>query len=157
QAFIWDRVHGMQDLGLGYISLAAGINDNGEVVGTYSLTGDNHAYIWTSAGGVVDLGTLGGESSFAFSINSEGDVVGLADSTYPDSGPFYWSPAGGMIGLPSFLPGGYALGVNDSSQVTGWLNTADTPVGFIWSTSSPMRPLGILPGGSFSQGRAINN
>ena len=51
------------DLGAGADN-ATGINDNGQVVGTFipSSTGSEHAFLYTN-GTMTDLGTLGGKSS----------------------------------------------------------------------------------------------
>jgi probable HAF family extracellular repeat protein len=51
---------------------------HGQVVGVSEsdLTGGGeHAFIWTAAGGMVDLGTLGGSDSSANAV-SNGQVVG---------------------------------------------------------------------------------
>ena len=50
-----------------YFSSAKAINRHRQVAG-YSLTTNDaatHAFIWTSDGGMQDLGTLGGSVSFA--------------------------------------------------------------------------------------------
>ncbi|NHZ97135.1 hypothetical protein F2P46_15545 [Massilia sp. CCM 8734] len=49
----------------------AGINNAGQIVGTRN----EHAYLWSSAGG-VDLGTLGGASSTGAALNRFGEVTG---------------------------------------------------------------------------------
>ncbi len=42
---------------------------------------DTHAFVWTTAGGMVDLGTLGGSDSSASRINDLGHVVGWAETS----------------------------------------------------------------------------
>ena len=56
----------MIDLGTlgGASSGAEAVNDSGQVVGgSQTASGANHAFLWTQAGGMVDLGTLGGTFS----------------------------------------------------------------------------------------------
>jgi probable HAF family extracellular repeat protein len=59
-------------------SFGQAINNSGEVVG-WSLAGSPfyQAFIWTSAGGTRDIGSLGGNyGAQAFAINDAGQVVG---------------------------------------------------------------------------------
>ena len=91
-AFLWTPGVGMQDLGAlagGLGSVARGINDRGEVVGQRTLpyptttrNPETHAFLWTPAGGMQDIGALGGEltSSVAYDINNAGQVVGRSYS-----------------------------------------------------------------------------
>src|SRR3979411_2911747 len=65
------------DLGilLGDSSFAYGIDDAGQIVGTYGgLTHPFHAFSWTESGGVVDLGTIGGSTSEAVAVNANGEI-----------------------------------------------------------------------------------
>jgi probable HAF family extracellular repeat protein len=76
------------DLGTlgGTYSNAYGINNNGWVTGMSTLPGDTevHTFLWRN-GVMHDLGTLGGENSYAgFSPNQEGDLGGLAETSTPD-------------------------------------------------------------------------
>src|SRR5439155_1354085 len=88
------------DLGtLGGNASANAVNDSGQVVGWSNPTGDFrfHAFSWTPAGGMVDLGTLGGSDSFALAVNAGGQVVGGVSGTRNRA--FSWTPAEGMIDL----------------------------------------------------------
>ena len=88
-AFSWTAAGGMVSLGTlpGYTSsVASAVNDNGQVVGSVANYGyacncfqAAHAFSWTAAGGMIDLGTLGGTDSEATAVNSNGQVVGYAD------------------------------------------------------------------------------
>ncbi len=91
-AFLWTPGVGMRDLGVlaeGLGSVARGINDRGEVVGEATLpipaiprNPETHAFLWTPAGGMQDLGALGGEftSSVAYDINNTAQIVGRSYS-----------------------------------------------------------------------------
>ena len=83
--------YALTDLGTlpgGTISLAEGINNNGQVVGSSSTTdGNQHAFLYSN-GTMHDLGVLpGGTSSTASGINDNGVVVGSSDSAPASSMP----------------------------------------------------------------------
>src|SRR5207253_1359102 len=60
--------------------LSTALNRSGEVVGSSTTsTGDQHAFAWTQAGGMIDLGTLPGATyNRANAVNDAGQVVGLS-------------------------------------------------------------------------------
>ena len=124
---------------LGYLSGATsayswqeydGITPNGSVVvgSSYDSTGNDHAFRWTQAGGMVDLGTLGGSVSNGNGVSSDGSVVVGASLTSADTywQAFRWTQAGGMQDLGT-LGGNYsgAKAVSaDGSVVVGWATTS---------------------------------
>jgi probable HAF family extracellular repeat protein len=98
-----------------------------------------------------DLGTLGGDSSWAWGVSADGSVVvGWADNAAGQTRAFRWTAARGMQDLGTL--GGdesWALGVSaDGSVVVGGaLNAAGYRRAFRWTEASGMQDLGTLPGG----------
>jgi len=106
---------------------------------------------------VLDLGTLGGDRSYAEAVNSRGDVVGLSDvSGSPDFHAFLYSN-GAMTDLGTL--GGdlsWAHGINDLGQIVGSSHGADGNSHAFLYTDGEMIDLGTL-GGRTSTAYAINN
>src|SRR5918993_1173097 len=114
---------------------------------------------------VTDLGTLGGNYSYAYDINESGQVVGDSD------GHAFLYDNGQMknLGVLASLGGSSeAHGINDNGKVTG-VSSADDPErgpgsvqhAFLYDSSQPnsqMQDLGYYPGNyPSSYGYAINN
>lgn len=82
----------IRDLGVltgGADSRARDINMRGEVVGTSTSSGGRRAFIWTAAGGMVDLNTLvslpGLVLTDALSVNRNGDIVAVGQEQHHDA------------------------------------------------------------------------
>jgi probable HAF family extracellular repeat protein len=97
---------------------------------------------------LIDLGTLGGESSYATAMNNRGDVVGssaVADGSYHG---FLWR-RGKMLDLGLFRP----VNINNKGQVVGTLDNQNTA--YLWFKGT-LTNLGTL-GGLSSYPTAIND
>jgi len=170
RAFSWTATDGMIDLGTlgGRLVIPSAVNNSDEVVGTSYLInvpdpfgfGPHHAFIWTPAGGMVDLGTLGGPSSGAEAINERGHVVGWAEIDESLAyHAFLWTPTEGMVDLGTL--GGtssYAYDVNQNGAVVGFSFTNGNAEvhGFMWTPTDGMVDLGTL-GGTISFAYAVND
>src|SRR5207249_4977985 len=152
------------DLGTlgGPVSIAYGINDVGQIVGTSATaSGTSHAFLWSN-GTMADLGSLGSMGpSDGRGINNRGQVVGgTIDANNSHYHAFLWEN-GTMRDLGT-LPGynlSQAQAINDAGQVVGL--SGDPSMGglghaFLWDNGT-MRDLGTLPGYDYSIALGINN
>jgi probable HAF family extracellular repeat protein len=142
--------------------LVAGMSENGEIdplIGVPEL----RAAFWNDAH-IIDLGTLGGNESFATAVNNRGQVVGVGANAIPD--PFCYFGWGtqcraflwqngvmrdlGTLGGPNSA----AAYVNDAGMVAGWSDISSTPNPitklppnhpFLWKDGT-MRDLGTIGG-----------
>ncbi|HUR91201.1 MAG TPA: hypothetical protein VMY38_00860 [Gemmatimonadaceae bacterium] len=145
RAFVWDETNGTTllptvgpaNFGVTYIS------EEGLVLGASEMRGPRpgdirrtpvasnpgtipvHAWKWSAAGGLVDLGTLGGNHSVAWNADRAGNVYGWASDAGGVQRAVKWPAAGGVIDLGGL--GGNTLtgGLNKHGVVAGW----STPTG----------------------------
>jgi len=160
-AVLWDRDGRARDLGnlggepnpklLGVGNVAFAINNRGQVTGVSVMPDgiNEHAFLWTSATGMRDLGTLPGDNiSAGLGMNNRGDVAG-ASIAGPD--PLNGVPKavvwhnGVITDLNTVVPADTSLVlltafmINDAGQVAGFgldLNTFEVH-GFL-ATPVPM-------------------
>jgi probable HAF family extracellular repeat protein len=137
------------------------INDNGDIVGS----GNGCHAVLCRNGELIDLGTLGGECSWAAAINNTGDVVGGSMLGGGEWGQraFLWSD--GVMTNLGLLEGGTwsdAYDISERGEVVGTAGSANlysTPHGFKWLGA--MQDLGTLgtdlDGFEWSEARAVNN
>jgi probable HAF family extracellular repeat protein len=145
--FLWENGK-MTDLGTlgGTCGQPQAINNQGQVVGTSDLAGDqvSHPFLWSKEHGMQDLGSLGGSMAGAAMINDFGVVVGgstLVDN--PQGDAFLWD--GSMHDLGNINGCSLAFSINNSGQVVGsWGNNGCTQGGFLWENGGPMVDLNTL-------------
>jgi probable HAF family extracellular repeat protein len=143
-------------------SIAFGINDVGQAVGTSVFGNAIHAIEW-SGGKAIELGSLPG---FSFSqpnaINNAGVAVGVtvntsAGNNFGNNYATEWN--GGKVinlgGLPGF---GYSVAwdVNDAGQVVGASGLRGPTEATEWNGGKVIN-LGGLPGSTDSEADSINN
>ncbi|HMH15807.1 MAG TPA: hypothetical protein VK578_22090 [Edaphobacter sp.] len=174
RAAIWKEgvMTALRSLPGGHNSQAYSINARGQVVGIAengifdstcivpSQVMRYEATLWEPDGYVRELAPLPGDTvSFAFSINNEGEVVGVSgrcsNVSLPPTNPagphaVLWERDGHVIDLGS-LPGGVmnnvAGSINNRGEVAGTSALSDGTVhSFVWTRKSGMKDIGSLPG-----------
>ncbi len=125
----------------------------------FCLAAPRRASMQTGNYTIVDVGSLGGNQSKGYGINSNGKVVGasLLNPNDFSTQPFFWNGSQ-STNLGNFGgDGGEAYAVNDSNYVVG---AADLPSGamhpFIWSSGVGKTDIGA-PGAEFAVAWDINN
>lgn len=129
------------------------VNENGEIVGwSHTASGDIHATLFDTTGGGdnIDLGTCGGDVSFAYSINNNGETVGVSHGS--GGGATLFDPTGNIK-----LDTGEAFSINNHGQIVGYQeSTSGCPQASIFNPYGTTIHLGTL-GGRESVARHIND
>jgi len=164
----------LTDLGtlIGPTGNSAAVAINSGIAGTsdFNITDPNsgivytvtHSFYYTSPStGMVDIGTVGGDTTYATYVRS-GNVVGsslTADDTATHA--FLWQASTGMMKDLNTLPGGTTSKANGVNQNGGKVvGSSDVPDGSVHATmwvtaSNQILDMGTI-GGSFAEANAIN-
>ena len=129
-AITWTQGGGLIDLAIvaNCGSTALGINDSAEVIGWYNNSTNcsftSHGFSWTHSGGLKDLGVLlGAKYSFAYGINSAGQIVGTGDSSTGAVVALLWTADGTLHDLNTLIAPGIARrlvaanAINEAGQI----------------------------------------
>jgi probable HAF family extracellular repeat protein len=153
QAIRYTDCCGLELLGsLGGSSHGYGINRWGQVAG-WSYAGsvfNIRAFVATPGEPMRDLGTLGGFSSFASSINDAGQIAGHAETGTGRWHAFRYTPGVGMqdLGTPAdiFM---FAGGINAAGQVVGRMDRSGIAThAFRYTDGIGLQDLHTMPVGS---------
>jgi uncharacterized membrane protein len=126
--------YALPDLGGGH-GVATAVRNHRIVGWSRNAGGAQRACIWSGPGpvpaGPFDLGTLGGDRSWAWGLNMLGDIVGMSETSGGSVHGFFRTgqPTGVMHAMTP-LPGhenSTAQDVNDGGLVIGWSYTGPNP------------------------------
>lgn len=148
-----------------------GLNNSGQAVGqsvATRLPDYYHAVLWS--GGVLnDLGTLPGKnSSVAYGINDNGQIVGVSRNKREDNDHAFLYQNGQMTELPAF-PGGTlaaARAINNQGQIVGNARqpipntTSELQKAVLWQDGQPLNLETLAPpplGQGYIDAVGINN
>jgi probable HAF family extracellular repeat protein len=130
--------------GQGNGSIAMAINDAGQAVVNFN----DRAYLWTLAGGLTDLGDLGGGKTYGYAINNLGQIVGESYIDATTSHAFLWD--GQMHDLASQSGGVFsrAFAINNLGVVIGHtlFNGEAYLSMFTWTQAGGLQPLDLQHG-----------
>jgi|HubBroStandDraft_5_1064220.scaffolds.fasta_scaffold11191_2 probable HAF family extracellular repeat protein len=117
------------------------------------------AFLWTTTGGMQDLGVLPGwQDSNGSGINDSGVIVGGLFKTNENRTCFGWKDGLGIYYLKGLSPtNSSAVAVNNQGQAVGYSLVGDGQThAFLWTRESGAQDLGTL-GGPSGVALAINN
>jgi probable HAF family extracellular repeat protein len=119
----------------GYNAIANAINTAGQIVGYSTYNGApyyyaEHAFLTSAAGPMQDLGTLGGNFSYAFGINNSGEIVGQATTAGDAANDGFLYTGGTMVDLNTLIGSGSgwsvstAWAINDNGQIAATVKSS---------------------------------
>ena len=158
-SFIWDRAHGIQDLGTlgGTCTLVTGLNNNGKAVGIYVNDEQiQRGFLWQN-GIIQDLGaSLGGDFQSPEAINDRGSVAGwsyLAGNTFYHAA--LWQGVDNItdLGVVAGDECSFATAINSKSQIVGsslgdGCTFDDKSNAFLWESDSLYDLNTLIPAGA---------
>ncbi|MCK6423536.1 MAG: PKD domain-containing protein [Burkholderiaceae bacterium] len=168
RSYLYDGTTSIEVGTLGFESGAGALNDLGQVAGTAVVeriampggwfTNVTHAFVWSQAAGVRDIGKLGGRGAYAEGINNAGQVIGQSEVDSGRRHAFFWSASTGMLDLTPTATAAGTAGINAAGQVAGWYQESDgVPRGFLWSLAGGFIELPLFPADLNDAGQVVGH
>jgi probable HAF family extracellular repeat protein len=148
-AYVWTKVNGMQDLGLG---AALDVSADGSVIAGLG----SGSFRWTERTGRTYLDSSA-RWIYGMGISDDGSVIAGTREEIP--GAFRWTQESGSIPLGSLFLNrdNYAADVSDDGQViVGSQDPGGGQIPFRWTESTGLQLLPVLPGGGHSVAYGTN-
>jgi probable HAF family extracellular repeat protein len=150
RAFAWSAKSGMLDISTDTGRAGAqAINNHGVVTGSFMRP---HAFRWSRATGIEDLGALpgtGGGQSYGMALNDAGIIAGTSDKDM-NRHAFIWTCASGMVDIDTLdSDDAMPLLVGEKGEVVGnrfKFGTAAQYTPFLWTRETGMVDLGTAGG-----------
>ena len=119
---------------------AGGINERGQIVGTYDDGVSEHGFMRDQRGRIIPINVPGARSTAAFKINNRGQIVGVYSNTGPQTNDFNDPTSGFLLDRGKLtridVPGAVdtrTVGLNNRGQVVGeYTDAAGGVHGFLW-------------------------
>jgi len=135
--FVWNETAGFTDIGtFGGESVAAGITDEGLVYGySSSIDGTSRPFVWTEAGGLIQLPMPDYSSGHAGGANNDGQVVGsliiegLTRAALWDGDNFF--DLNSLVNLDLGWTLTQATDINDSGMIVGKASNGTSNYAFL--------------------------
>ena len=142
-------------------SLAYGVNDSNHVVGEFfaTTTSKETAFLYVG-GNFQNLGTLGGDSSYASAINNKDQIVGFSDTTNNLASHAFLYENGLLNDIHAVGSESYAAAINDGGQVVGYFRevTSIRRHACVWTNATSGSMIDLTPSATDdNEADAINN
>lgn len=143
----------------GFTTLGTDINDAGEVSGQLNpdpVDGPLHAFLWTAADGLVDIGETTGGNYIGYALNEAAVVTG-SRTVDDEAVAFRWEMGAGFEDLSPLDGHSDSRGedINDAGFVAGASYSDTETLAVLWDDGGAMQSLGTL-GGDYSHAFGMN-
>jgi probable HAF family extracellular repeat protein len=142
-------------LSAGQASIAAGINDSGQVVGTYGTNNPEQAFLYSN-GTITSLpqpsftGPFGCE---ALAINNNSQIAGACWDGTGTAHLVLWRGGTatdlGTLGTPGTFTNPEAIAINSTGQIAGWVSSSNGNNGFSYGNGT-LTDLGTFAGAAIN-------